>query len=256
MAHARGLRWQYWIYSSWFKMVVLYRQTALGPLWLLVKPAIFVAMLGVLYATITNTDLNVFIPHLSIGYVVWQLIVAFVSGSTEVGIRGKADLLQSGLEINDLVIVHMVGSIIRFFHHIIVILFVYILYPWKLDLYSLTSIFGLLLLVINGYWIGLTCSIVGARFRDVSEVIGTVMGAMFFVTPIIWMATASLKGSLIGPYLVYNPFYHFLELVRAPVLGTPIDQTSWLVVGAITVGGLILGWVLHRLYAERLPLWV
>ena len=59
-----------------------------------------------------------------------------------------------------------------------------------------------------------------------------------------------------GAFLTFNPFYHFLELIRAPLLGNPIAPLSWLVVLSITVAGFALAHVFYQRFARLVPLWV
>ena len=111
-------------------------------------------------------------------------------------------------------------------------------------------------MILNGYWYGIVFGILGARFRDISEIISALMGALFFITPIIWIADGNGRGGILGPYLTYNPFHHFLELVRAPILGTQIDILSWFVVIGITIFGFLMAYIFNRKYTPHLATWI
>jgi ABC-2 type transport system permease protein len=112
---------------------------------------------------------------------------------------------------------------------------------------------GLLLIVLNAFSIGLITSIVCARFRDVPQIIGALLQVVFFMTPILWKPEL-LTGR---PFLVAgNPFYHFVEVVRAPLLGQAVPLQSWLFVGAVTVIGWLLAIVVLGRYRRYIPYWV
>lgn len=119
----------------------------------------------------------------------------------------------------------------------------------------LVSLIGLILLIINGVWYSIVFGILGVRFRDISEIISAMMGALFFLTPILWMPETAGRGGILGPYLTYNPFYHYMEIVRAPLLGNPIEMFSWIVVLSITVLGIIVAFIFNRMFSKQLATW-
>ena len=68
----------------------------------------------------------------------------------------------------------------------------------------------------DGARVSLTIGMVSARFRDIPRIIASLAEVVFLITPIIW--TPDLLGPRI--YLAYgNPFFHMIEIVRAPLLG-------------------------------------
>jgi lipopolysaccharide transport system permease protein len=56
--------------------------------------------------------------------------------------------------------------------------------------------------------------------------------------------------------LDWNPFYHVLELLRAPLLGNAPAMTSWLVVGAITILGWGLTFLMFARVKQRIAYWL
>ena len=57
----------------------------------------------------------------------------------------------------------------------------------------------------------------GTRFRDVPHATGLVMQALWFVSPVYFEAKMFRAGDLDG-LVDYNPIYHLLQIVRAPLL--------------------------------------
>ena len=248
-------RVQYWIYSSWFLMMVKYRKTLLGPLWLMVGPAVLVFALGQLYATINSVNLAYFVPFLTVGIIVWSLMIALIDGGTNVFFHNRDKIIHSGTPLLDVIMTNIFTAMLKLIHHLVILVVVYIIYRWGLSLYVFVSVLGVLILMYNGIWWAIVMGILGVRFRDVSEIVTAIMGAMFFLTPILWTPDAPGRGGMLGPYLTYNPLYHFLEIIRAPIMGEPIDALSWMVVGTITVVGTVIAWLFHRRFAHLLPTW-
>ena len=92
---------------------------------------------------------------------------------------------------------------------------------------GLLALPGLALLCLNGIWAGLLLGIVSARFRDVPPIITSVVRICFFVTPIIWTPELLPARTLV---LDANPFFHLVEVVRAPLLGQMPGLASWIAV--------------------------
>jgi ABC-2 type transport system permease protein len=75
-----------------------------------------------------------------------------------------------------------------------------------------------------------------------------------FVTPIMWPSN-QLSGR--SHYLVdYNPLYHYIEIVRDPLMGQPPSSWSWLMVGLSTVLGWALALALFARFRRRIPYWL
>lgn len=244
------------LYYTWYQFLIKYRRTALGPFWLLIGPTLFIVSLGKLFSHVGSVEVDHFIPHLTIGLVSWTLIQGFVTGSTTVFQRARAQLLQAGLPISSIILVDMGIVIIQFLHQAVLILLVMLYYQCNVSLYTFVSIIGLVFLIANGYWLVTVFGIIGARFRDLSEVTQAIMRIAFLATPIIWMPGEAGRGGVLGAYLTFNPFYHFLELVRAPLLNQPISAISWIVVILTTVCGFFLAYLFHYRYLKQVPLWV
>tara|TARA_R110002020_G_scaffold40118_2_gene118688 strand:- start:29849 stop:30601 length:753 start_codon:yes stop_codon:yes gene_type:complete len=236
--------------------LIRYRRTALGPLWLLIGPALFIALLGLLYAEIGATEPRVFIPHLAVGLVLWTLFQSFVTNSATVFQRSRAQIMQGAQTTQDIVALEVVTTFLTFLHQIPIIVVVFFMYRVPLSWTALESLFGLTLIVANGLWVTQVFGILGARYRDLAEVFQALMRIAFLATPIIWMPGDGERGGVMSAFLVFNPFYHFIDIVRAPLLGDPVATASWIVVLSITVIGFIVAHVMTGRYARLVPLWM
>lgn len=244
----------YWAYSTWMKFALKYRKTSLGPLWVLVSPAMFVAFLGYMYSKVNTVSLEVFVPHLSIGYITWLLISTLVNQGATLFVSRRQELLQGRVVVTDIVFASVFLSFLQYFQQALIFIAVIFYFQAWSGVYSFMSLVGLLLLLINGLWVTVFFGILGARYRDLAEVVTAVMRLAFFITPIIWIPKDG-QGGVLGAFLIFNPFYHYLELVRAPLLGNPIAPLSWIVVGVITLIGMTLSTLLYNRTARFLPIW-
>lgn len=245
-----------WLYITWLTFLVRYRKTAIGPAWLVVGPALFIAVLGVLYSEIGGIPPIDFIPHLTIGLVTWTLINGFVTGSTTVFHRNQSKIMQGATPLTDLAMLDVLSTVLQFLHQLILVPIVFIIVGRGVSSYALLSIVGVALLIANGVWLTIVFGIIGARYRDLSEIVQAVMRIAFLATPIMWIPNAQNRSDILEAFLVFNPFYHFLELVRAPLMGKPIAPISWLVAIVITALGYLLASAMYERYSRQVSLWV
>jgi len=89
-----------------------------------------------------------------------------------------------------------------------------------------------------------------------AQLLGTVSIFLFLLTPIIWYPEMMPEGSLRGRLMYLNPFYHFVEMFRAPLMGKVVETSSYWYVGIMTLVGLLISTWSYRRYARYVPLWI
>ena len=241
--------------TAFLLFLVRYRRTFLGPFWLLIGPSMFIACLGLLYAQIGALQPEVFIPHLAIGLVIWTLINGFIVGSAKIFQRNRSQILNGSQSLEDIVAVDVISILLSFTHQLPIILIVFLIYGIGLSWYALESFIGLCFLIVNGVWVSYVFGILGARFRDLVEIINAAMRIIFLATPIIWMPGGGAHGSVKVAFLSFNPFYHFVEIFRMPLLGQSPTLLSWGVVFGFTISGFLAALIMKKCYARFVPFW-
>lgn len=244
------------LFRVFFAFLLRYRRTALGPLWTIAGPAVFVGALGLLYARIGNRDPVEFIPHIAVGFITWSLIAHMITSAGNVYHRGRSNILQGQLPLDDLVMLEVMTHVVTFAHQCLVIVGVFIFFKVPVTLYSLVALVGVAFIVLNGIWVVRLVGLLSARYRDLAEVLPSVLRVVFLATPIIWMPGVGGRGTLMHTVLAYNPFYHFVESVRSPLLGHPLEPNTWIIIVTITVVGFIIEGFFTARYARFVPLWV
>ena len=117
-----------------------------------------------------------------------------------------------------------------FGHNLFVLIPVYLFFPDSFSPVIVLAAPALALHLINGVALSVLLGMLCCRFRDLANVISNFMQVMFFLTPIFWPA-----GSLSKPAIyLANPFYHYVEIVRSPLLGEFASGLNWLVAGALS----------------------
>ena len=144
-------------------------------------------------------------------------------------------------------------TLIAFAHNIWVFLLVALWFGVDLAWTLLWVPVALLVLLLNGLWIALFLGLLSARFRDVPLIVASVVQVLFFITPVIWKPEM-LPGRAL--WLDLNPFYHLVEIMRAPLLGQTPALDNWLTVILITVVGWAVALFFYSAYRWRVAYWV
>lgn len=248
--------WQMWARLGWLEIKRRYRRTAVGPFWTSFNLATMVFSVGFLFAALFNQPVASYMPFMTAGILIWQLINSIVAEGATVFTGGQALLTTLRISKTLLVAAMIWRNLIVFFHNLVVFAVVMLIWKVPVTWNTLLVIPGLALLAVNGLWVAILVGIVATRLRDVPQLIGGIMQIMMFLTPVMW-SRDTLKGrELVGYIIDYNPFYHVVEIVRAPLLGQAPSLANWIVAALmIVVGGAGTLYVYSR-FRQRIPYWL
>lgn len=192
-----------------------YRGSVLGPIWLTLSTVVMLGALGLLYATLFRMELRDYLPWLAVSLIVWNLIATTVGDACNCLIQAEAVIRQLPLPYSTHALRCVLRNAFTAAHNLPLIAIVFAIFGVLPGPQVLLILPGLALFLINALAGALLLGIVCARFRDVVQIIASLMQIAFFVTPVIW------KPELLGALawvLPLNPFFAIMETVRAPLL--------------------------------------
>ena len=242
-----------WFLLGWQDIRRRYRRSVLGPFWLTLSMGALVGALGTLYGMLFKVEIAVYVPHLALGFIVWALISSVITEGCHVFINAESIIKQVGLPLSVHVNRLLWRNLLILFHNALVFVVVAAVFGIWPGWAGLLALPGLVLLCLNGLWVVFLFGIVSARFRDVPPIVASIVRICFFVTPIIWMPELVPQRAMV---LEINPFYHMVEVVRAPLLGKVPALSSWIAVLSMTIGGWVLAFAFFRRYRWRIAYWV
>jgi len=245
--------WPLWVRLGWNDILQRYRRSLLGPLWLTLSMAIMVVALGVIYAQIFKIALGDFMPFLCVGLLIWGFISSALLETGGLFTASESYIKQIRLPYSLYVFRFIWSKVIIFAHNFVIyfgILAYFRIWPGAAALYAIP---GLALLIVNGALAGLYLGMISARFRDIPQLVASVVQIIFFVTPIMW------KPELLGAHamlITLNPFYHVVEVVRAPLLGQVPSLENYIAVAIITAANLALAGAFFVRFRARISYWI
>lgn len=246
----------FWAFASWLDVVVRYRQSRLGLLWLLAPAVVYIWGLGSFFAAMTGTPVSRFAAYVAIGWLVFRVIHTVILESTGVFVGASSFILDGHVRLTDFVLQVASKSLFYFLASLPVAAVALAISPEVRPAGMLVALAGFAVILFNLLWIGVLFSLVGARFRDLGQLIGNIFMFAFLLTPIIWHADSLPVDSLRSTLMRINPLYHLIELVRAPILGTTIAPSTLYYVGAMTGIGWLAASLAYRRFARFVPIWV
>lgn len=243
-----------WWALAWQDTKQRYRRSVLGPFWITASTGVMVAAMGPLYGALLGQNVAGYIQHLAVSLIIWTFISASVNEAGTVFVGSEGYIKQVALPLSIYVLRLISKNLLMLAHNAVIIAVVLFLLPpnhwgsiWKVPL-------GLLLVTANLAWLVLLLGMLSARFRDIPQLVANIVQVGFFLSPIIW------KVEMLSPskrFLAdFNPLYHFIEVIRAPLLGEPIRALSWIVTIALLFFGGAVSYLAFTRFRARVPYWL
>jgi ABC-type polysaccharide/polyol phosphate export permease len=225
-----GLAWS----LAWHDIVSRYRGSILGPFWITLSMGLMVLGIGFLYSRLLNVPLDELMPYVALGIVFFGIINGVVNEGCDTFVNAAGMLSQTSLPMFTFVWRTVLRNIINLGHHLVIVVAVLLWFGTWGHANPALAIGGLLFLVVNVSWMSMLAAIASARFRDIPQIVQSVMQFAFFMTPVFWQAKNFGDKHV---FLTLNPFYHMLEAVRAPLLGHAVAPLSYTVLTVMALAG-------------------
>ena len=275
-----------WSHLGWQDIKQRYARSVLGPFWITISQGVLALGLGILYSLLFKLDLPTFLPFIATGFIVWGFISGCLTEGMETFIASEGLIKHLPAPLTVYALRTVWRQTLMFAHNMIVYVVIVLIFigtlshPYALTpdgrcgtnphaichpglgWYSLSAIPAFLLLAINAGWITLFLGVISTRFRDFPQLIGSIIQLLFYLTPIVWPIDQLYAGgnrdsvTWALQFVYLNPFYHFVQIIRAPLIGQAVNGWSWVVVLGITVVGWGLALFVLRNYRSRVSYWV
>lgn len=250
-----GWRWrELWMTLGWRDVRTRHRRSNIGPFWNTLGLAFVAICIGGLYGGIMGRPTSEYIPYLVTGYMIFGFLSALVT-------EGKDAFVSNAAAIREIAVPGTVYIYKLLWKNLIILGFNSIVYVAALVLYRVLPFPSIILIVpalalvlLNGIWVSLLLGLINVRYRDFGNFIPNAIRLVFFVTPILWYPDDATGIRAIFVYL--NPFYYFIEILRAPLLGVAPSFLIWAVAIGITVVGWGITLPVYAHWRRRIAFWV
>ncbi len=224
--------WRMFFFLGWDDIRQRYARTVLGPLWMIFGVATWIGASSFVMAALFNQQVTHTLPFIATGVLIWTFIANILSEGCVLFLQSASIMQAIHFPLLFHVLRFLVRHLITLLHYFLLLFIIFYCCGIRLSWQAWFVLPGLGLLLINALSISCIVGIINTRYRDLQQIITTSLIIIPFITPIFWEKAFLKKHTWIA---IFNPFYHAVELVRAPLLGELAAWTSWAFIGAITL---------------------
>ena len=245
-------QWRVWLLLGWLDLKLRYRRSYLGPFWITISMAVMIYSMGFVYSKLFQVNLGEYFLYISGGMLAWFLLsttlIEMMHGFTD----AQTFILQLKMPFSVYIMRVITRNFIVLGHNVLAVIPLLIYFKCMPNFALI--FFALAVIAVSMLSIGTLFAMIGARYRDVQQVITSILQVGFLLTPIMWNADMIPGRAILAVYA--NPFYYFVELLRSAVLNTypPAIVVKGSV--AIAVGGTLLMLLVFSRFRHRIPFWL
>ena len=228
---------------SWTEILIKYRKSIIGPFWIVLNMIVVVFSLAFVFAGFFGKGFNDYILYIYCGLLAWSFISSSILDSTNLYINGSIKNFKFHSFYLPLINVNKI--LIIFFHNLVVYIILLFFFKNNFFFFNLFFIFiALLIYIINGICISFSVGLLSLKFRDIGFMINNFMYLIFLITPIFWDPNILSKKKFF--IIELNPFFHFIEILRKPLLSETPNLVNFLYVLFFTLLNIILAYVTYK----------
>ena len=246
-----------WWYSAWLRTLARFSRTYFGSFWLGLSNLLSVSVLGVVYGAVLGVSNPWdYVVYLGLGYTIWGFISLSVIGSTTLfGMRGD-QLVNNALPAIFYCLEEWSFQVQTFVQSLVIVMIPILFIKPVLWLHALTSSWiPLINLGLFCFWITALMALVGARYKDVAQLMPVLIQLTFLLSPILY-DKAALGDGKIALIADFNPFYRILDSLRGALIDGEVAYKAEFI--TLVVNLILICIVCHWLKRVRysMPFWV
>lgn len=216
------------------QIILRYRRTLLGYLWTLVTPLLMMSVTSIVFSAIFKMDLKTYAIFLFSGVIAFNLFSTTVVQSGQ-SLIGNEQLIKKIFIpkilfplANSLAV--LIDSFLMFLSLMIII---YVIGgPMTTKIFFVLPAY--LLLFTFSFGIALIFCVVAVYFRDMQHLIGVLMQALIFLSP-VYYKTDSFAGK-VEWIISINPLTQFITLFRSPIYQGVLPDTFSICLSVVYAG--------------------
>ncbi len=230
-----------------------YRRSILGPFWITITMIIWIMAIGPLYSHLLGIGSKEFIPYLAMGIITWGLVSGVILDGAGAFV-GAENLVRSVKLPYTVHILRVLQRNLIIFAHNLLAFVPFMLYLGIWPQWTwLAALPGVALILLAALPTAFLLGTLSARYRDLQQMIASIVQLAFFMTPIFWKADLLKERAYLADY---NPFQILLEVVRRPIVEGIPGMETYLRSGVLIVLLYVVAAPFFARYRRRLAFWI
>jgi len=248
-------RWRMWGRQGWSDVRARYRRTSFGPFWATLSLGIFMVSFSLVWAQLFKMNVREYLPFVAAGMLSWTLISGIITEGVMTFIAAEGLIKSMRFPFAVLSCAVVWRNLILFLHNIVVYIGVMVFCGIPITWATFQVIPGLIVICANGVWVATLLGMIGARYRDMQQLIVSILQILMFITPVFW-SPSQISGRASAILVDLNPLVHYIEIIRQPLLGKSASLLDWQFVLACTVIGWFLTLFMYSRFRHRIAYWL
>lgn len=243
-----------WIAFAWDEIQNRYRRSVLGLAWLVVSYFLFVTCIATFFGGFSGLAGREFVVSVAFGYAFFAFMQAAIVDGCAVFSSAGGWVKSASLPYSIYVFKGLARNLFPLCIHLCCALVISPFFGWRPTAEFLLVLPAFFVILLTAIAVQYTLGLLAARMRDIGHLVQALARLLFFVTPILWVYEET--GGLRRRIADVNPFTHFIEMVRDPIIGAPLEPNQWKTAILLC----LLSWALYfgvaGLIRRKLPFWV
>jgi lipopolysaccharide transport system permease protein len=208
----------FWVHLAMADLRSKWRRSFIGAFWSILQPLGMTILLSIVFSHLFHVNITLYAPYILSGIIIWEFIGASLTGGALAFVQADAYIKQCKHPLS----IYTLRLILS--HLVILGLASIVLWVWTLAVLphnfgwhwlSILTFFPLIAIV--AWPLSTLLAYMGTRFRDIPHAMGLILQIVWFISPVYFEANMFRNGGLNG-LVDYNPVYHLLQIIRAPLL--------------------------------------
>lgn len=201
--------------------------TRLGKFWPTLSFSIRLGIIGTILGEVIEVSTVPYLAWIASGFVIWYLLRSSISSGVN-SLTSSAGLLKSmKITTHAFALKAVFTNLYFFMQNLVPVLLVLSIVGITPSLETALVIPGLLLSLLFLSGLSGILAVWNAHNKNVSQLTGTLLGLMLFVLPLLW-DPKNMSESLVS-LAQLNPLYHFVQIVRLPLIGMVPSGSSYII---------------------------
>ena len=164
-----------------------YRRSTLGQFWITASMAILITALGIIYSAIFHQPIAFYLPYVAASFVIWSFITSITIEGCATFLEAAGYARQLSVPLSAYALRTLFRSLFILAHNLVILPVVWLIFAVPLGWSSLWAIAGVILIILNGLWMVLLLGTLCARFRDLPQIVTSLVQILFFMTPVFFL---------------------------------------------------------------------
>jgi len=238
-----------WWFTATARTKARFVRTIFGSFWLGLSNLLSIGVLASIYYTLFEyEDFNSYVVYLGIGLVVWNTLAGAISSAPNLFEQNHNHVHNTNLNPIFYTLEEWAFQLQTFVQSFLLVILVLSIFQY--DLFANLLIVGWLPLInlfLFIYWFPVLLCVLGARYRDLYQLVPIILQLIFLLSPILY--EKKMLGAK-GWTADFNPIYQILKPVRHSMMSGELHIGQGLFLLGVNIIGI---WIALRLINRERP---